>query len=159
LVELKVNLSEYRQADVIIDAIFGTGLDREVEGFYKEAIEFINTQPVPCVSVDLPSGLDANTGFPLGLSVKADVTVTFVLPKLGLAIYPGIEYAGKVYVVDITTPKFLGRDIPYELVTYHTVGKILKPRQPNTHKGTFGHLFVLSGSPGKTGAATLVVVE
>ncbi|HWP90857.1 MAG TPA: NAD(P)H-hydrate dehydratase [Thermodesulfobacteriota bacterium] len=156
LVENKGTLSEYKQADVIIDAIFGTGLDREVEGFYKEAIEFINRQPVPRVSVDLPSGLDANTGYPLGLSVKADVTVTFVLPKLGLSIYPGIEYAGKVYVVDITTPKFLEKDIPYELITYDTVRKILKPRQPNTHKGTFGHLFVLSGSPGKTGAATLV---
>jgi len=156
LVELKGNFSKYRQADVIIDAIFGTGLDREVEGFYREAIEFINTQQVPRIAVDLPSGLDANTGFPLGLSVKADVTVTFALPKLGLAIYPGAEYAGRVYVVDITTPPFLGKDIPYELVTYDTVKKILKPRKPNTHKGIFGHLFVLSGSPGKTGAATLV---
>ncbi len=158
VIELKDIFSEYQQSDLIIDALFGTGLDRQVEGFYREVIEFINSQPVPHVSVDLPSGLDANTGFPLGISVKADVTVTFVLPKLGLAIYPGLEYAGKVYVVDITTPKFLEKDIPYELVTYDTVRKVLKPRHPDTHKGTFGHLIVLAGSPGKTGAAALVAL-
>lgn len=158
LVELKGNFSEYKQADVIIDAIFGTGLDREVEGFYRETIEFINSQPVPRVSVDLPSGLDADTGLPLGVSVKADVTVTFVLPKLGLVIYPGIDYAGKVYLVDITTPKLLEKDIPFELTTYDKALKVLKPRHPDTHKGTFGHLFVFAGSPGKTGAAALVAL-
>jgi NAD(P)H-hydrate epimerase len=156
LVELKGDFSVYEKADAIIDALFGTGLDREVEGFYREVIEFINSQPVPRVAVDLPSGLNADTGFPLGVSVRASVTVTFVLPKLGLAIYPGIDYAGRVYVVDITTPKFLEDGIPFELITYDTVRGILKPRHPNTHKGSFGHLLVVSGSPGKTGAATLV---
>jgi len=156
LIEFKGDFSVYEKADVIVDALLGTGLDREVEGFYRDVIEFINSQPVPCVAVDLPSGLDANTGFPLGVSVKASVTVTFVLPKLGLEIYPGIDYAGRVYVVDITTPRSLEKDIPFELITYDTVRRILKPRHPNTHKGTFGHLFVISGSPGKTGAATLV---
>src|SRR3990170_2811202 len=118
----------------------------------------INFQAVPRVAVDIPSGLDSDTGFPLGVSVKADVTVTFVLPKIGLAIYPGIDYAGKVYVVDITTPRFLEKDIPFELITYDTVREILKPRHPNSHKGTYGHLFILAGSPGKTGAATLAAL-
>lgn len=156
LVELKDGgFSEYKGADVVIDALFGTGLDREVQGLYGNVIEFINSQPVPCVAVDLPSGLDANTGFPLGVAVKADVTVTFILPKIGLAVYPGMEYAGKVYVADITTPKFLEKDIPFEIVTYETARRILKPRHQDTHKGTYGHLFVIAGSAGKTGAAAL----
>lgn len=158
MVEVKGSVSEYKQADLIIDALFGTGLDREIKGFYREVIEFINSQPIPRLAIDLPSGLDSDTGFPLGVSVKADVTVTFVIPKLGLAIYPGIDYAGKVYLVDITTPNVLEKEIPFELITYDTIRTILKPRHPDTHKGTFGHLFVLAGSPGKTGAATLVAL-
>lgn len=155
LIDIKNGFSEYQGADLIIDALFGTGLDRNVEGFYGDVIHFINSQPVPRIAVDIPSGLDADTGFPLGVSVKADITVTFAVPKIGLAIYPGIDYAGKVYVADITTPKFLEKDITSELITYDTIRRILKPRSQDTHKGTYGHLFILAGSPGKTGAATL----
>ncbi len=158
IIRLNNGFAGYKGADLIVDALFGTGLDREVDGFYREVIDYINSQAVPRIAVDIPSGLDSDTGFPLGVSVKADVTVTFVLPKIGLAIYPGINYAGKVYVVDITTPKFLEEDIPFELITYETVSGILKPRHPNTHKGTYGHLFILAGSPGKTGAATLAAL-
>ncbi len=118
-------------------------------------IDFINSQGVPTVSVDLPSGLDANTGQPLGTSVLADITVTFVLPKLGISIYPGVEYAGEIYVADIATPKSLEDDIPYELLLSESVDHILEPRYQDTHKGTYGHLFIVAGSPGKSGAATL----
>jgi NAD(P)H-hydrate epimerase len=158
IVKLNNGFTAYKGGDLIVDAVFGTGLDRGVEGFYREVIDFINSQPVPRVAIDIPSGLDSDTGFPLGVSVKADVTVTFVLPKIGIAIYPGIDYAGKIYVVDITTPKSLEENIPFELITYETVGKILKPRHPDAHKGTYGHLFILAGSPGKTGAATLAAL-
>ena len=155
IVELDGSLRKYRQADLIVDALFGTGLDRKVEGFNKKIIEFMNNQPVPRVAVDLPSGIDANTGFPLGAAVMADVTVTFVLPKIGISIYPGLDYAGRIYVADITTPKHLEDGIPYEPLTRASVGGILPPRRADTHKGTYGHLFILAGSPGKTGAATL----
>lgn len=156
LIDIRKNgLSYYQGADLIIDALFGTGLDREIEGFYRDVIDFINSQSVPRIAVDIPSGLNADTGFPLGISVKADITVTFAVPKIGIAIYPGIEYAGKVYVADITTPKLLEKDITSELITYDTVRGIIKPRHKDTHKGTYGHLFILAGSPGKTGAATL----
>ncbi len=155
LIDIRNGFSEYQGADLIIDALFGTGLDRNVEGLYRDVIHFINSQSVPRIAVDIPSGLDANTGFPLGVSVKADITVTFAVPKIGLAIYPGVDYAGKVYVADITTPKLLEKDITSELITYDTVRRILKPRSQDTHKGTYGHLFILAGSPGKTGAATL----
>jgi NAD(P)H-hydrate epimerase len=155
IVELGGNLRKYKQADLIVDALFGTGLDRDVEGFNKKIIEFMNAQRVPRLAVDLPSGIDANTGFPLGSAVRADVTVTFVLPKIGISIYPGLDYAGRIYVADITTPKPLEEYIPYELLTHASVRGILKPRRPDSHKGTYGHLFILAGSPGKTGAATL----
>lgn len=155
IIELKSNLRKHKQADVIVDAIFGTGLDREVTGFYKKVIDFINSQGVPTVSVDLPSGLDANTGQPLGSAVLADITVTYALPKLGISIYPGVEYAGEIYVADITTPKFLEDDIPYELLLSESVDYILPPRYEDTHKGTYGHLFIIAGSPGKSGAAAL----
>lgn len=155
IIELKNNLRKYKQAEVIVDAIFGTGLDREVSGFYKKVIEFINTQGVPTIAVDIPSGLDANSGQPLGTAVLADITVTFVLSKLGLSIYPGVEFAGEVYVADITTPKFLEDEVPYELLTSETIEGILTPRYEDTHKGTYGHLFILAGSPGKSGAAAL----
>lgn len=155
IVELKNNLRKYKQADVIVDAIFGTGLDREVTGFYKKVIDFINSQGVPTISVDLPSGLDANTGYPLGTAVLADITVTFVVPKLGISIYPGVEFAGEIYVAEITTPKFLEDEIPYELLLSESVDCILPPRYEDTHKGTYGHLFIIAGSPGKSGAAAL----
>jgi NAD(P)H-hydrate epimerase len=158
IVELKDNLRKYKQADVIVDALFGTGLDREVTGFYKKVIEFINSQGVPTLAVDLPSGLDSNTGYPLGTAVLADITVTFVLPKLGISIYPGVEYAGEIYVADITTPNFLEDDIPYELLSSESVDEILAPRYEDTHKGTYGHLFILAGSPGKSGAAALAAL-
>ena len=155
IIELGGSLRKYAEADIIIDALFGTGLDREVEGFNKKIIVFINSRPVPRVAVDLPSGIDANTGFPLGTAVTADVTVTFVMPKIGISIYPGLGYAGRIFVADITTPKHLEDDVPYELLTNVSVQGILKPRLPDTHKGTYGHLLILAGSPGKTGAATL----
>ena len=158
IVELKDNLRKYKQADVIVDAIFGTGLDREVTGFYKKVIDFINTQGVPTIAVDIPSGLDSNSGYPLGTAVLADITVTFILPKLGISIYPGVEFAGEIYVADITTPKFLEDEIPYELLTSESVDGILTPRYEDTNKGTYGHLFILAGSPGKSGAAALAAL-
>src|SRR4030067_1398275 len=132
IIRLNNGFAGYKGADLIVDALFGTGLDRKVDGFNREVIDYINSQAVPRVAVDIPSGLDSDTGFPLGVSVKADITVTFVLPKIGLAIYPGINYAGKVYVVDITTPRFLEKDIPFELITYNNVRELLQPRHPNT---------------------------
>ncbi len=155
IVELKNNLRKYKQADVIVDALFGTGLERAIEGFYKKVIDFINSQGVPTLAVDLPSGLDSNSGQPLGTAVLADITVTFVLSKLGISIYPGVEYAGEIYVADITTPNFLEDDVPYELLSSESVAEIIEPRYEDTHKGTYGHLFVLAGSPGKSGAAAL----
>lgn len=153
--KLNNNFSNFEKHDVIVDAIFGTGLDRKVEGRYKKTIEFINSKRTPCVSVDIPSGIDSNSSFPLGAAVKAKITITFIMPKLGISIHPGLDYAGKLFVADISTPKILEKDIPYELTTFDIVKKILKSRSKNTHKGSFGHTLVVAGSSGKSGAAWL----
>lgn len=152
---LKPNFSNYKKHGLIVDALFGTGLDREIKGSYKNVIESINSSKTPCISIDLPSGIDANTGFPLGTAIKAKVTVTFVVPKLGISIYPGLKHSEKIYIADISSPRFLEKKIPYELTTYKRCKKILKLRFNNTHKGTYGHTLILAGSSGKSGAATL----
>ena len=153
--ELEGKLPRIKGTDIIIDAIFGTGLDRDVGGFYERLIKFINRQSVPCVSVDIPSGLDADTGQPMGAAVRADVTVTFAPPKLGMCVYPGVDYAGKLCVADITIPKLLEEDIPFELLTFQKCAGLIRKRTADSHKGTYGHILVLAGSPGKSGAAIL----
>ncbi len=152
---LKSSFSNYQESDLVVDSIFGTGLDREIKGPYRKIIERINSLKVPKVAVDLPSGIDANKGTPLGSSVIADVTVTFVVPKLGISIYPGLDHCGKIYVAGITTPKILEDKILYELVTFKKCRSIIKKRPHDTHKGNYGHTLIVAGSSGKTGAAAL----
>ena len=153
--ELGGKLPRIKDVDVIVDAIFGTGLDRDVGGFYEKLIKFINRQSARRVCVDIPSGLDADTGRPLGIAVMADVTVTFTPAKLGMCIYPGVDYAGKLCVADITIPRLLEEDLPLELLTFQKCRGLIKKRAADSHKGTYGHLLVLAGSPGKSGAAVL----
>lgn len=154
-VKLNRELSNFAGCDLVVDAIFGTGLDREVKDPYGKIIEFINGIDRPVVSVDMPSGIDANNGKVLGVSVIADTTVTFVMPKIGIAVYPGADYAGRLYIADISTPSLVEKDIKYELVSFSDCRVILKPRQTNSHKGTYGHLLTVAGSTGKSGAAYL----
>ncbi len=98
---------QLQRAELVIDAIFGTGLSGPVRGFYKDVIEQINSSSTPVLAVDIPSGLDCDTGQPLGLAVRAETTVTFVARKLGFDA-PGAEaYTGKVIVADIGVPREL----------------------------------------------------
>jgi NAD(P)H-hydrate epimerase len=144
--------------DVLVDAIFGTGLDRPVEGAAATAIRKLCASRPACkvVAVDLPSGLDADTGQVLGCAVEADVTVTLALPKLGLALEPGRSLAGRVVVGRIgiadEAPQ-VGRTA--ELWTRRAAAARLPERPAAGHKGSFGHLLVVAGSEGKTGAAAL----
>ncbi|MBW2261073.1 MAG: NAD(P)H-hydrate dehydratase [Deltaproteobacteria bacterium] len=142
---------------VVVDAIFGTGLEREVTGGHAEAIRAINDADAPVVAVDLPSGLDANTGRALGTAVRADATATFACLKRGLVIHPGVELAGEVTVVDIGAPGCIVQEVGYDgtMLDGADFRNDLGPRDPDVHKGTFGHLLVVAGSPGKTGAAIM----
>ena len=145
-------------SDLLIDGIFGTGLDAEVRGYYREVIDHLNTLGKPIIAIDIPSGLDANTGKPLGTAIRASLTVTFGLPKMGHLISPGIDYVGSLKVIDIGIPKRLVEEekIQTHLLEYEEIRRWLSiPRRPDTHKGDYGHLLVIAGSVGKTGAAAM----
>ena len=146
------------QSDLIIDAILGTGLKSEVQGLYRQIIDALNTLSVPVVAVDVPSGLDAGTGKPLGTAVRAQATATFAFLKIGHVVSPGEDYVGKLHVVDIGIPPGLAKasGIQRFWLEEGLVSQWLPRRSAETHKGTAGHVAVLSGSLGKTGAATLV---
>ncbi len=146
------------QSDAVIDAILGTGLKSEVQGLYRQIIETLNTLPVPVLAVDVPSGLDAATGKPLGVAVRAQATATFGFPKVGHIVSPGEEYVGELHVVDIGIPPGLAESsgIRRFCLDEEQASLWLQPRSAETHKGSAGHVAVLSGSLGKTGAATLI---
>ena len=145
-------------ASLVVDALFGTGLDREITGETRSLIEIINAAPCPKVALDIPSGLDANTGAVLGACVRADLTVSFAHPKLGLLTTTGAEHAGKLRVVDIGVPDELHGRVGHsaELIETADVSSTIEPRSLAAHKGSAGRVVVVAGSPGKTGAALLV---
>lgn len=143
-------------SDIIVDALLGTGLNREVEGFMAQLIVYINTLNKKTVSVDIPSGVDADTGNIRGVAVYADLTVTFGLPKTGMAVFPGHANTGKLVVADINfPPELLLQPRPDVLVTAELISPLLPYRQPNANKGSFGPIFILGGSPGLSGAVVL----
>lgn len=155
--DLKKAGSVLRHSPIIIDALFGTGLNTSVAGIYASIISYINTLGKKVISVDIPSGIDATTGAVLGTAVRADITATMAAPKIGLYVLPGRDYAGKVEVVDIGAPRELtltdDERISCNLITDDFLRRTLRPRHPNAHKGALGHLVIIAGSPGMTGAA------
>jgi hydroxyethylthiazole kinase-like uncharacterized protein yjeF len=148
---------ELSRATVVVDALFGTGLDREVTGFFAAAIEHVNRSQAYLLSLDIPSGLDANTGCPLGVAVRAHETVTFAHLKLGLVTSVGAEHAGHVHVVDIgVPPRALEVGTSAQVLEASDIASWHVPRPIAAHKGAAGRVAVIAGSPGKTGAALLV---
>ncbi len=143
--------------ELVVDAILGTGLNSEVRGLYRSVIENLNRSNLPVVAVDIPSGLDSDSGRILGAAVRADLTVTFGLPKIGLMLPPGEGLVGRLKVVDIgIPPHVLAEAAPdRELVLEETLAGLLAHRANDGHKGRYGHVLVVAGSTGKTGAAAL----
>ncbi len=144
--------------DLIVDAIFGTGLNSEVRGLEAKVISFLNNIYAGFIaSVDIPSGLSSDTGEALGVAVEADLTITFGLEKVGQAVYPGVGYVGNLEIVDISIPAQAIDSVPlnHHLITNEDIKGLLRPRSGDLHKGQAGHVMVLAGSPGKTGAASL----
>lgn len=149
------HLPRLQRSSLIVDAILGTGLNSEVKGLYRQAIELINRAPAPVLAIDIPSGLSADTGQPLGIAVRAQVTVTYGWPKLGQILPPGRDLVGRLWQVDISLPPQLAALSSLELAEPAILRALLPPRPQDSHKGTFGHLLVIGGSVGKTGAAAL----
>lgn len=141
---------------VVIDAIFGTGLSAPPTGIYAEAIQLLNQSGLYIISVDIPSGVDADTGKVFAPAVRARLTVTMALPKLGLVLYPGKSHTGKLRVADIGIPRNLvEQNARTFLVDGEFVRCHLPQRQPDGHKGTFGTALIVAGSRGFSGAACL----
>jgi len=141
--------------DIVVDAILGTGLKGEVHGLAADVIAAINSSRRPVVAVDIPSGMDADTGRVLGVCVKADCTATFALGKVGLFMYPGTAFAGRVFVGDIGIPHALYDQIAAEVIVPQWVSDRLPRRSRDAHKGAFGTTAVIAGSRGMSGAAAL----
>ena len=144
----------YHEYTVIVDAIFGIGCNREITGIALEVIEAINEAGVKVIAVDVPSGVSSDTGNICGAAVHADVTVTFFTEKLGMMLYPGREFCGRILVADL--------GIPFEdCEEYHAISyteedvRRLPERKANSHKGTFGKVLVIAGSQKISGAAYL----
>jgi ADP-dependent NAD(P)H-hydrate dehydratase / NAD(P)H-hydrate epimerase len=145
-----------QSATIVVDALFGTGLDRDITGFAASVIEAVNAAPGCKVALDLPSGLHADSGRVLGIAVRANCTVTFAHPKLGLCTPRGSAYAGELEVVDIVEPADpTATGISAQLVEASDVSRLLVPRTATLHKSSAGRVLVVAGSPGKVGAALL----
>lgn len=149
----KVPDGEY---DILVDALFGTGLSREITGAYRDAVEAMNQKEAVRISVDIPSGINADTGAVLGAAVRADETVTLAFLKRGLYLYPGAEYAGKISVADIgiTKRSFNGK-LPGMYTLQSKQKEAFFKRRPDGNKGTFGKLLLVAGSGKMAGAALL----
>ena len=147
-------------ATLLVDALLGTGLTRPLEGFLLEVVNDLNRlRPNPSVvAVDLPSGLSADTGRIIGECIRADGSVTFTAPKLAHVLPPACERVGEFVVHDIGTPRELmesNSSLKLNLTAPPDLAWISRARKPDAQKGNFGHVLVIAGSVGKTGAAAM----
>jgi ADP-dependent NAD(P)H-hydrate dehydratase / NAD(P)H-hydrate epimerase len=149
---------ELAGADVIVDALFGTGLSRAVEGWFAEVINAMNGAEAPRFALDLPSGLDADTGAVLGTAVLARATVTFAHQKLGLVTPNGAKLAGRVHVADLGVPGSIAgvAASSVQLLETADMRRSIRDRSPAAHKNSSGHVLIVAGSRGKVGAPQLV---
>jgi len=146
--------------DVLIDAFFGTGSSRPLDGAFKQALLHVKearsrNKNLKVVALDLPSGLNADTGAVDDACVPADLTITLGYPKHGLLLFPGAGMLGRLVIADIGIPTDLAKHITTEVITEEDVGAVLPKRPPDANKGTFGHVLVCGGSANYIGAMYL----
>lgn len=146
-----------KKNDLLIDALFGTGFQPPVRGFFGEVIDTLNKLNKPIVAVDIPSGLSADSFNIYEPSICADITVTFAFPKVSHILPPALQRVGKLRVVDIGIPAVVSHksNIGLELLDPSKISHLFQTRNPYTHKGTYGHCLIIAGSRGKSGAAYL----
>lgn len=144
-------------AEVMVDALLGTGLQRPVEGVFASAIRLLNAQPAPVVAVDIPSGLHADTGQPCGCAVEAAMTVTFIGLKAGLLTSQARDYCGTLHFARLDVPDEIHALVPTDmyLLGSHTLHEHLPPRRRSAHKGDHGHCLLVGGFPGMSGAVRI----
>jgi NAD(P)H-hydrate epimerase len=157
----ELHFSEVGDSTLIVDAIFGTGLNAPVTGFIESVIADVNASGIPVVAIDLPSGLSADSSDPIGDSIEAGMTVTLAAPKLPLVLPPAETRAGDIVIADIGIPADILESLEgprIELLTRVATRELVPPRVPDSHKGDYGRVLVIAGSRGKTGAAHLAAV-
>jgi len=150
LQDVSLALETVNKADAIIDALFGTGLDRDVKGEYEDVINMINASQKTVFSIDIPSGINGDTGQVMGTAVKADYTTTFGLPKIGNLLYPGFEQGGKLYVTHISFPPVMQNSDHLKIATNDP--EHISARGKDTHKGNYGKVLFIAGSANYLGA-------
>ncbi len=159
--DLAPALAACRECDLVVDALFGTGLESALRGHYTKLVEGLDRLPVAKLAVDLPSGLDASRPQPPGIFLRADLTVTFAAPKIAHVLEPAADAVGELVVTDLGIPSYLVVEAaseppgPFLLSTGRELASCLLERDPASHKGDFGHVLLIAGSPGKAGAAIL----
>lgn len=145
--------SQLRHCDCVIDALLGTGIDRDVSGLYGDVIEMINSSGKTVLSLDIPSGVNGDTGQVMGVAVQADYTVAFGLPKIGNMLFPGHVLCGELSVTHISFPPVMTTSGNLKIETCPILK--LPPRNPDGHKGSFGQALFIAGSAGYYGAPYL----
>jgi hydroxyethylthiazole kinase-like uncharacterized protein yjeF len=150
LTSVKQATSSLLSCDAVVDAIFGTGLTRDISGIYKQVIELINESGATVFSVDIPSGVNGDTGQIMGDAVRADYTITFGLPKLGNLLFPGFDLGGKLYVTHISFPPSLYNTDTIKIETNNSLR--IPERGNDTHKGNYGKALFIAGSSQYLGA-------
>ena len=151
---------QWRDFELVVDALFGTGLNRAAEGAWLEAIEWVNASGLPVLAVDIPSGLHADTGTPMGAAVRARMTVTFIGMKRGLLTHKGPDCAGELIFEGLDAPpRIHGADASttaeVKRIDISYSAAFLPPREPSSHKGGNGHVLLLGGDHGMGGAIIL----
>jgi hydroxyethylthiazole kinase-like uncharacterized protein yjeF len=157
----ELHFAEFSDCTLVVDAIFGTGLNAPVTGLIESVITDVNASGIPIVAIDLPSGLSADSHEPIGPSIEAALTVTLAAPKLSLVLPPAESRAGDIVIADIGIPNDVidAVDGPrVELLTRASMRELITPRSADSHKGDYGRVLVVAGSKGKTGAAHLAAM-
>ena len=157
----ELHFSEISQCTLIVDAIFGTGLKSALGGMMETIVADVNASAIPIISIDLPSGLSADTPHVLGDCIDASMTVTLAAPKLPLVLPPGEAHAGDVVIADIGIPHEVIDSVEgqrIDLLTPEQLREIVEPRAADSHKGDFGRVTIVAGSRGKTGASHLAAM-
>lgn len=147
------------EVELVVDALLGIGLQGNVRGAIAQAIQLINDSGLPVLAIDIPSGLDADTGCVLGLCIQADITTTFIGPKVGMYTLDGPDHCGKIICHSLDLDSCLASLKPaaYQLDEQLLRG-IITPRRKNTHKGVYGHVLIIGGGPGMPGAVYLAAL-
>ncbi len=153
--------TEMGKKRIWVDAILGTGLTKEVKGYFRAVIEFINSLQRPVFAVDIASGVHTDTGRPCGTCIHADATATFAFAKLGHIVQPGAAFTGRLNIIDIGIPPHIIETVAprQKVVRGDTIRNFVTHRPPEAHKGHTGHLMAVAGAAGTTGAAAMTAMS